>query len=213
MQRAITAVRVGVLEAESGAAALQAVNEEQSPRQIALTWFKTQMSVPAAIGISMNDEGPWGLSWFHLATMAFLVAFLLGAILIHYARLRRIDGLVQRLTPGTTPAAPVSAKEPSAPAGAAAIKPGPAGAGGPKSNVASASPVPSGAVPQPSAPSTLAQKPTAADATPPAKSLKPWSGALRVADIFYETANVKTFRLTELKGGGPSPSLSCPVSS
>ena len=181
MQRAITAVRVGVLEAESGAAALQAVNEGQQPRQIALTWFKAQMNVPAAVGISMNDEGPWGLSWFHLTIMAFLVAFLLGAILIHYARLRRIDGLVQRLTSGTTPA--------------------PAASAGPKAKPASASPDPSRAIPPSSAPSTPAEKPAAANVALSTNSSKPWSGALRVADIFYETPNVKTFRLTELRGG------------
>jgi len=181
MQRAITAVRVGVLEAESGAAALQAVNEGQSPRQIALTWFKTQMSVPAAVGISMNDEGPWGLSWFHLTIMAFLVSFLLGAILIHHARLRRIDGLVQRLTSGTTPA--------------------PAASAGPKAKPAFASPDPSREIPPPSAPFTPAQKPVAANIALSTNSSRHWSGALRVADIFFESPNVKTFRLTELKGG------------
>lgn len=57
MQRAIATARAGVLEAQSGAAALQAVNEGQSPRQIALTWFKTQMSGPAAVGMPI-DDGP-----------------------------------------------------------------------------------------------------------------------------------------------------------
>ncbi len=224
MQRAISGVRLGVLQAESGAAALLAINEGQPPRQIALTWFKGQMSVPATVGMSMN-EGPWGLSWYHLTTMVFLVAFMLGALLIHYARLRRIDGLVQRLTPGATPA-PAPAGNP-APAGAtapgAAPAPTPAGvpkpAPAPPAAAAASSPKPvtappaaaaSGAAPQPVPPSApavpveSAQKPGAADTTPPAKLSKPWSGALRVADTFYETPNVKTFRLREL-GGGPIP--------
>lgn len=114
MQRAIAGVRLGVLQAESGAAALLAVNEGQPPRQIALTWFKGQTSVPAAVGMSMN-VGPWGLSWYHLTTMAFLVAFMLGAILIHYARMRRIDSLVQRLTPGAAPARPSAPATPAPP--------------------------------------------------------------------------------------------------
>ena len=186
MQRAITAVRVGVLEAESGAAALQAVNEGQQPRQIALTWFKAQMSAPATVGMSINEEGPWGLSWLHLTAMSFLVAFLLGAILIHYARLRRIDGLVQRLTPSAR-ALPAVAEGPKA----ATVPSGTAASG------AIPTPVPPSAASTPAAP---AQNSKAAETTSPGKSSKPWSGALRVADIFFESPNVKTFRLTELKG-------------
>ncbi len=60
------------------------------------------MSVPAAVAMPM-DEGPWGLSWYHLTIMTFLVAFLLGAMLIHHTRLHRIGSLVQRLTPGAAP--------------------------------------------------------------------------------------------------------------
>jgi len=181
MQRAIATVRAGVLEAESGAAALQAVNEGQSPRQIALTWFKTQMSVPAAVAMPM-DEGPWGLSWYHLTIMTFLIAFLLATILIHQDRLRRIGTLVQRLTPGAVPAP----------------------AGGAKS-VGSAAFV--ARLATPSIPAALAdpgQKPSTMEATDPGKTSKPWAGTLRVADIFYETPNVKTFRLRE-PGSGPIP--------
>lgn len=173
MQRAIAGVREGVLLAESGAAALQAVNEEQPPRQVALTWFKGQMNVPAVGGMEMA-EGPWGLSWFHLTTMAFLVAFLAGALMIHFARTRRISGLVERLTPGGV--APEKQPAPAA-STAAAAKPPPA------------IPAVTGAVP-------------AAAAPPKADSArKPWSGGLRVATIFRETPNVKTFRLMKPEGG------------
>lgn len=189
MQKAIATVRAGVLEAESGAAALQAVNEGQSPRQLALTWFKTQMSVPAAVGMPV-DEGPWGLSWYHLSTMTFLVAFVLATILIHYARLRRIGSLVQRLTPGAAPVA--------VPAGGAKSAPFAADA-------AAFVTVPTLAAPStPAALDFSAQNPSAVEAPAPGKTSKPWTGALRVADIFYETPNVKTFRLRE-PGGGPIP--------
>lgn len=186
MQRAIADVRLGVLQAESGAAALLAVNEGQPPRQIALTWFKGQTSVPATVGMSMN-EGPWGLSWYHLTTMVFLVAFMLGAILIHYARLRRIDGLVQRLTPGATPA--------------------PAPAGSPTPAPAPAARAASGTAPKPARPSVPAipaaptQNPPSTEAPAPATASKRWSGALRVAQIFRETSFVKTFRLIEPEEG------------
>jgi len=179
MQQAAASVREGLLQVESGASALQAVNEGQQPRQIALTWFKTQMSVPVGDAMVMGD-GPWGLSWFHLTMMAFLVAFLLGAILIHYARLRRVGGLVDRLIPGGEAAAP------------SAGTPGPASA--------RTAPTAAAATPNP-APAAGAEV-ARATAPPKADSPKrPWSGALRVAAIFRETPNVKTFRLMEPDGG------------
>lgn len=198
MQRAIAGVRLGVLQAESGAAALLAVNEGQPPRQIALTWFKGQTSVPATVGMSMN-EGPWGLSWYHLTTMVLLVAFMLGAILIHYARLRRIDGLVQRLTPGAAPT--------PAPAGNPTPAPTPNGAAAPGAAPAPAAPAASGTALKPAPPSAPAtpaapaQKPPTAEATASTTASKRWSGALRVAQIFNETPFVKTFRLMEPEGG------------
>ena len=170
MQQSIAGVREGVFLAESGAAALQAVAEGQQPRQLALAWFKGQMSTPSGTGTDMND-GPWGLSWMHLIIMAFLVAALLGAIFIHYARLRRIDGLVQRLTPGAASTAQ--------PVAGAAKAPAPAAAG--------------------AKPAAGAAPPVAAVA--PDNKPKVWSGALRVAAIFQETAAVKTFRLVALNDG------------
>ena len=172
MQQAITGVREGVLLAESGAAALLALAEGQQPRQLALAWFKGQLGTPSAAGTDVGD-GPWGLTWLHLTTMAFLIAALLGAIMIYYARLRRIDGLVRRLTPGAAPAP----------------KPGTDAAKGP-------------------APAAVAARPVAGAAAPTAAAAgaapKLWSGALRVAAIFPETATVKTFRLVALDNG-PMP--------
>ena len=172
IQNAAAVVRQGVLQAESGAAALRALSEGQEPRQFALTWFRGQMSVPAKEGMSMSD-GPWGLSWYHLSMMAFLVAFLLGAVLIHYSRLRTIGRLVQRLTP-----APVGSSLP----------------------VAALTPAPSSS---PAAPLAPAQAPVIASATSTQASApkRPWSGPLRVAAIFEETPNVKTFRFVGTDAG------------
>jgi ferredoxin-NADP reductase len=179
MQLAVSGVREGVLQVESGASALRAVNEGQPPRQIALAWFKGQTSTPDSGGMAMGD-GPWGLSWYHLTTMTFLLAFLLGAILIHFARTQRIGGLVERLTPGGAAAAP-----PSGTPGAASATPAPAAAG--------RTPAPK---PSPEGGTAPAAAPPQADGPK-----KPWSGALRVADIFRETPAVKTFRLRGLDGG------------
>lgn len=90
VQVAAAGVRRGLLLVESGASAEQAMGEGQPPTKIALTWFKSQASVPGAGtlatgGMSM-DDGPWGLSWFHVTLMVFLVAFLAAALAIHFAR-------------------------------------------------------------------------------------------------------------------------------
>lgn len=171
VQQATAGVREGLLQLESGTSALRAIETGTPPRQLALAWFRNQLAVPATEPLMVMGDGPWGLSWYHLTTMAFLVAALVGALLIQYARMRRIGGLVERLTPAA----------PSAP-------PGPAPAVGGKPDA----PAPAKA--------TAAPAPAKAGAAP-GGAKKPWSGKLRVAAIFRETPNVKTFRLMNSEGG------------
>ena len=204
MLRAVAGVREGVLQFESGAAALRAMDEAQPPRQIALAWFKGQMSVADGDAMAMS---PWGLSWYHLATMAFLVAFMLGAFLIHYARLGRIGELVRRLAPaGPATAKPAVAADPVADAKPTAA-PNPAAAGKSATATKPSAPAKPAAAEGPGA--SAAQPATSADpaaaklaASAPDSALKrPWSGKLRVNAIFDETPTVKTFRLTGLERG------------
>ena len=162
VQLATAGVRDGLLLLESGTAALRAIEAGTPPRQFALTWFRDQLGVPAAAAAEAApmamDSGPWGLSWYHLTTMAFLVAFLAGVLMIQYARMRRAGALVQRLTPAGQGAAAGLEPPPSPPVAGAAT-------------------------------------------APPAAAMRPWSGTLRVAAIFRETPDVKTFRLVEPEGG------------
>ena len=189
VQLAAAGVRRGLLLVESGASAEQAVGEGQPPTKIALTWFKSQANVPGAGtpttgGMSM-DSGPWGLSWYHLTLMLFLVAFLAAALAIRFARARRVAGLVERLGgPDAGGAKPPDKPAPPAPAGAKAALPPPAAAAKP------AAPTAPAAVPSAMPPADVPQK--------------LWSGPLRVAAIFQETPNVKTFRFME-PGGGAIP--------
>ena len=127
VQQATVGVREGVLQLESGTAALRAIAAETPPRQFALAWFRGQLGLPAAEAAPMAmDSGPWGLSWYHLTMMASLVAFLVGALLIQYARMRRIGGLIKRLTPASPGATPSPAPAASLPfAGAPATSPVP----------------------------------------------------------------------------------------
>ena len=187
IQKAAAGVREGLLQAESGAAALRALSEGQEPRQIALTWFKGQMSVPTKDGMSMSD-GPLGLSWYHLTTMAFLGIFVVATLVIHFARMRRVSGLVARLAnrasepiPSGTAPPPVTPGMPPPPPAPGAPPPAADGSGG--SRPASAGP------------------PAPAAAPAPAVRRRPWSGTLRVAAIFPETHDTKTFRVMNPQGG------------
>ena len=190
VQQAAAGVREGLLLLESGTAALRAVDAGMPPRQLALTWFRDQLGLPPAEAAPMAiDGGPWGLSWYHLTSMAFLVTFLVGTLLIQHARMRRINALVGRLS--------------AAPAGGPA--PGPAPAPGKPSEPPTDGPSGSparvvGTAPVTPAPASAAPSPAAATAA----ARRPWSGALRVAATFRETPTVKTFRLVE-PGGGDVP--------
>ena len=109
--------------------------------------------------------------------MLFLGAFVLGTLLIHFARMRRISELTARLAAhpaGTAVAAPVlPPMAPPVTAAAGAVHPSPA----------------------PSTPALPADK-----AAPIAQASR-WSGPLRVAAIFRETHDVKTFRMVNPDGG------------
>jgi ferredoxin-NADP reductase/ferredoxin len=181
MQKAAAVVRQGLLQVESGAAALRALNEGQEPRQIALTWFKGQLGLPANDQPPLHAE-PFGLSWYHLTVMVFLGMFVLGTLLIHVARVRRVSSLVARL-----------ANRPAAPAPS----------GGPPQVMPGAPPTPS-ALPPSAPPPTGSPAPSnggAAASRTSAAPRRPWSGTLRVAAIFRETHDTKTFRMVNPQDG------------
>ena len=171
LDETLAGIRQGLLRLESGASALRAVEAGAPPNQLALAWFRDQLGTapPEGTTMAMGDGpwglSPWGLSWYHLTSMAFLIAFLIGALLIQLARMRRIDGLVERLTPRDAPGS------------------------APKAGMA-----------PPAAP-TAGDSGNASAAPPKLATKQPWSGMLRVAAIFRETGNVKTFRLMNPEGG------------
>jgi ferredoxin-NADP reductase len=125
---AAQSVRDGVLQVESGTGMLRAVAEGQPPRDLALAWFRDQLSVPAAAAAVDHGGAPWGLSWYHLTTMAALVAALLAALAIQAARTRRIGALMRALTaaPRPPPAVAPQGPAPTAPLTPAEPLPGPA---------------------------------------------------------------------------------------
>jgi len=198
MREAADRLSEGLNLYRSGLSTHLALSAGHTPAQAGLGWYRSQLGLPVAPAMSMatNGGGLWGLSWFHLTTMTFLAAFVVGTLLIQYTRMRRIGGLVQRLATASTAVAPGSAAAP---------------AGGPPSP-GPAAPAPPGAAALPT-PRSAAARPPAADSVPAiccadplceaavAAAKRPWSGTLRVAAIFPETPTVKTFRLVNPEGG------------
>ena len=175
-EQAASRMRVALAQVKSGTTILRSLAEGKTPRQIALDWFKGEMNL--APDTSMRDQdGPFGLSWFHLVTMALVTAFATSMLAIYLSRMRRANALIDRLT-STRPAPATSAPVVPAPVtgSPAAAVPGPSGAG-PASTTTS----------------------TAATVSAPRSVL--WKGQLRVAAIFRETPQVKTFRLRDPQGG------------
>lgn len=190
-EQAASRLRDGLDQVKSGTTTLRALAEGKPPQQIAQDWFKSQLNLVTAAP-AHGVGGPLGLSWFHLITMALVTAFGAAMLAIYLMRMRRANALVERLASATpvpvTPVAPAPlpaapSVSPTSPSSAAAA-------------VARTAPT---AAPAP-APSV------GAPATTPGPAAKPtpgglWKGKLRVAAIFRETPNVKTFRLRDPQGG------------
>ena len=98
MQEATAEVREGLAQFESGLAAHRALTEGKPPRQVALQWFKSEMSLQPPQGVEANS-GSFGLSALHYFTMALLVAFALAMLAMYYFTMRRAAALFGRLDP------------------------------------------------------------------------------------------------------------------
>lgn len=193
-EQAAARLRDALDQVKSGTTTLRALAEGKPPQQIAQDWFKAQLNI-ATTAPAQGIPGPLGLSWFHLITMALVTAFGAAMLAIYLVRMRRANALVGRLASATpvpvTPVAP--APLPAAPSVSPTSPSSAAAAVGPTAPTAAPAPAPS----------------VGAPATTPGPATKPapgglWKGKLRVAAIFRETPNVKTFRLRDPQGG-PTP--------
>jgi ferredoxin-NADP reductase len=185
MQEATAQVREGLALFESGLAAHRALAEGKAHRDIALQWFKREMNLSAPPTGSEAPAGPFGLSWFHFFVMAILIGFAAAMIWMYFHKMRRASELLARLTSGAPPVGAAAGGGPAAPE-AAVVPP----VDGPPSTLAVAG--------------TGAGPATAIPTIPAPPRAGPWTGLLRVARIFEETPNVKTFRFTP-REGGPLP--------
>jgi glycine betaine catabolism B len=193
LQEATGQVREGLAQFESGLAAHRALREGKAPRTAALQWFRSQMNLAAA-GDTEQPHGMFGLSWFHYFVMFLLTAFVAAVIWMYFHKMRRAEAMLTRLSQPPPPGPSGAGLAP--PRGPPPSNPPPGPASGP----------PAAPNPGPAAAAILSAEPNAARDTAPPASLHmgKWTGRLRVARIFQETPDIKTFRLAD-PGGGPLP--------
>ncbi len=208
MQEATGHMRQGLAEFESGLAAHRALSEGQVTSNVALQWFKREMSLASPIP---RDElrGILGVTPFHLFTMGLLIAFALAMIVMYFFKMRRAAALFGRIDPSSKPPAggpppPTGAPGPSAPPPGGA--PPPATPTSPATPPAEGSPPPPPGGPPPSAaPTSPATPPAVSEATSEPPLTAKWQGQLRVGSIVTETPTVKTFRFLPSPNGRPMP--------
>jgi ferredoxin-NADP reductase len=203
MEQATATFRQGLLKFESGLAAHRAIAEGNAPRNIALEWFQRDLNLlPLA-----NDEPGFkffGMSVFHTSVMALLAFFVAATSWMYFYKMRRAAALLQRLTTmdaaATAPVAP-SATAPPAPAPSPKAAVVPAATSPAKKSSATKgddccveSDVDCGAEDADSDRPDISQGLL--------RVVKKKLCRLRVAQIFQETADVKTFRLVACHGGG-----------
>ncbi len=105
-QEAAGRAREGLSRFESGVAARRALAEGKPPREVALQWFKREMSLSPVV--AEPDRRVLGLSWLHFVVMAALLAFAAAMIWMYFHKMRRATRLLQALTGTSEPVAAAS---------------------------------------------------------------------------------------------------------
>ena len=102
MQQATRQMREGLAEFEAGVAARRVLAEGTAPRNLALDWFKREMNL--ASPRSGEPRTLFGVTPFHLFTMALLILFGLSMLAMYFFKMRRAAALFGRLGPDAKPA-------------------------------------------------------------------------------------------------------------
>ena len=97
MHEAMTRLREGAAQMESGIAARRALAEGRAPREVALAWFKREMNLSP--GTAPVEHQRPGVTVFHLFTMGLLIAFALAMVAMYFFKMRRAAALFGRIEP------------------------------------------------------------------------------------------------------------------
>ncbi len=186
IQQAVSQVREGISQYESGLATFLALTEGKSPNQVALLWFKKEMNLLP--GVNGKDDVLGG-PLFHLTIIIIFMLFFIIIILMYFAKQRRasalISGLVEKGGGGGSQTTPNSTED-----GRQTVS---------QTNIEDESPKAS-----PDSINQSSSKITNLPKFPLMRSLtvpyEHWQGKLRVCRIFEETPGVKTFRLAAIEG-------------
>ena len=98
MHEATRLLREGVAQFDSGIAARRALAEGRAPREVALTWFKRELSLASPVARAESPSGR-GLSVLHLFTMVLLVGFAVAMFAMYFFKMRRAAALFGRIEP------------------------------------------------------------------------------------------------------------------
>jgi len=101
MHEATVKLHEGMTQLESGIAARRALAEGRAPPQVALDWFKREMSLP--LSAAPASAGLLGSVRFHFVIIAILTAFTVAMISMYFFKMRRAAHLLQDLTGGAPP--------------------------------------------------------------------------------------------------------------
>ncbi len=129
MQQSFGLMHEALNELEAGIAARRVLSEGKAPRNLALDWFKREMSLASPV-VRDESHALLGLSPLHLFTMALLLALALAMLAMYFFKMRRAAALFGRLEPDAGSPPPGSspplggAAGPSAPPGGKAPPPG-----------------------------------------------------------------------------------------
>ena len=93
MHEAMTRLREGAAQLESGIAARRALAEGRAPREVALAWFKRELNLSLATAPAPQQ----GVTPFHLFTMVLLVVFALATVAMYFFKMRRAAALFGRI--------------------------------------------------------------------------------------------------------------------
>jgi len=106
MHEAMTRLREGAAQLESGIAARRALAEGRAPRAVALAWFKQEMTLSPATA----QASPQPIGVLHIFTMVLLVAFAVAMVAMYFFKMRRAAALFGRIEadkgsppPGSSP--------------------------------------------------------------------------------------------------------------
>jgi ferredoxin-NADP reductase len=210
MQEATRKLHEGMSQFESGLAAHRALAEGTSPRNVALQWFKQEMNLLPPRE-SKQAHGIFGLSWFHFYVMLLLIGFAVAMLFLYFFKMRRAAALLNRLAED-----PGSVNPPPAATAAVEGKPSDGGDSPSNSQSTSARPLTSQEAKSPATASAeccddstdvcATEADQSTDQPDISKGLLPIAKKklcrLRVAQIYQETVDVKTFRLVACHGGG-----------